>query len=457
MSNSQNDNELIKRISFLVKENKKLSQKLRELTARNEELQQEIENLKKKQSGISEHEKLLKFQMVTVLYVGITGFSEITRLENAQEMTDELDRLFLAFDEIAEKYNIQKIKFPGDSYMCAGGIPVKNSTNPVDVALAALEMQQLVLFLQEKFKKENKKFWGFSMGIHTGPVIATTVGKKKVSYNLKGETVNIATRMQAASEEGKINVSVMTYELIREYFTCEYHGVLPVKYKENHEMYYIKRIKKAYSVDREGLKPNEIFNIKYKLRQFADIQEIYLDKLEKELPDYLYYHNVKHTIDVITQAELIGWGEGVTDHELLLLKTAALFHDMGQIEGSINHEERSCEYARKYLKQHKYTEEEINKICEIIMATKLPPKPKNLLEKIICDADLDYLGRSDFIPVSDTLFRELKEQNIIDDINEWNKMQVKFLTNHAYFTDTAKKLREVNKQDQIERIKKLIR
>ena len=90
------------------------------------------------------------------------------------------------------------------------------------------------------------------------------------------------------------------------------------------------------------------------------------------------------------------------------------------------------------------------------MATQLPPTPKTLLQKIICDSDLDYLGRSDFIPVSDTLFKELKEQNIITSLNEWNKLQVKFLSGHAYFTNTAKNLREVNKQDQIDRISDLI-
>lgn len=91
------------------------------------------------------------------------------------------------------------------------------------------------------------------------------------------------------------------------------------------------------------------------------------------------------------------------------------------------------------------------------MATKLPPNPKTLLEKIICDADLDYLGRADFIPVSNTLYEELKAQNKISDINEWNKLQVKFISNHQYFTETANRLREVNKQKQIERIKKLIK
>jgi len=108
------------------------------------------------------------------------------------------------------------------------------------------------------------------------------------------------------------------------------------------------------------------------------------------------------------------------------------------------------------LPKWKYTQGQIDRICEIIMATKLPPSPQALLERIICDSDLDYLGRSDFIPVSNTLYEELKAQNKINDLNTWNKLQVKFLSKHQYFTKTANTLREVNKEKQIERIKQLI-
>lgn len=451
----EKDKELIQRISQLVKENEKLKNQLKDLIAKNENLTSENEILKK---GIESKsgERSLKFKMATVLFVGIIGFDEISKQEYAKEMMDELDKLDIRFDEITRKYKIEKIKTIGDSYMCAGGVPVKNITNPIDTILAAMEIRNFILSMQEKYLLEKKKFWNFCIGIHTGPVTATTMGTKKLAYSLKGDTVNIASRLQSASEPGKINISVMTYELIREYFVCDYHGVLPVKYKDDHEMYYVKQIKKAYSENREGEIPNDIFGVKYKLRQFADLQEIYLDKLEKQLPAFLFYHNVKHTIDVITQVELIGWGEGVTDEELLFLKTAALFHDMGQIQGSKDHEDRSCDYAREYLPQYNYNEREISFICELIMATKLPPQPKNRLQMIMCDSDLDYLGRSDFIPVSDTLFKELNAQGIIASLNEWNKMQVKFLTHHSYFTQTAKNLREVNKQDQIERISQLI-
>ena len=98
----------------------------------------------------------------------------------------------------------------------------------------------------------------------------------------------------------------------------------------------------------------------------------------------------------------------------------------------------------------------LNLYVRIIMSTKLPPRPTNLLENIMCDSDLDYLGRSDFIPVSNTLYEELKAQNKMGSLNDWNKIQVKFISGHQYFTKTARSLREVNKQLQIERIQSLI-
>ena len=186
------------------------------------------------------------------------------------------------------------------------------------------------------------------------------------------------------------------------------------------------------------------------------LEKVSPDKLENELPEYLYYHNVKHTVDVVTEVELIGWGEGITDEEILLIKTAGLFHDVGHVVQYNDHEYHGTLIAREMLPKYSYTQEQIDRICDIIMATKMPPQPTDTLQSIICDADLDYLGRSDFIPVSNTLYKELKEQNMIGTLNDWNKIQVKFITGHQYFTGTARNLREVNKQNQIERISSLI-
>ena len=453
-----NNDKILKRLSTLLKENKALKQELFEQKELNNKFREKINKLKDNlEQDVDTKNKVVHFNMVTVLYIEFFGFSTITNNEDTNKLIDELDQIFFQLGEISKKYKIERTKAIGDAYMCAGGVPVKNSTNSIDVVLAALEMKRFIDNLQEEYKKENKSFWSYKMGIHSGKVKAQIKGKHKKTYSLLGDTVDITSRVKSIAYKGQIAISAMTFELVKEYFTCKYKGILPVKYKKDYEVYTVSKIKKAYSENREGLVPNEIFNTKYKLRQISDLQEIILDKLDAELPKYLHYHNTKHTIDVLSQVELIGIIEGVSDKDLLLLKTAALFHDIGQIHQSAGHEEIGCEYTKEWLPKYAYTDDEIEIINGIIMATQLPPKPKTLLQKIICDADLDYLGRSDFIPVSDTLFKELSEQNIITDINEWNKLQVKFLSSHSYFTQSAKALREVNKQEQIKRLKDLIK
>ncbi|HOK99563.1 MAG TPA: adenylate/guanylate cyclase domain-containing protein [Bacteroidales bacterium] len=460
---SESYEELVRRIAKLVKQNKELKEENNRLHSLYEKLQDENEQLKKllgkyqatlELPGEKDEQKTLRFQMATVLFANIHGFSRLNDKIDSQKVIDQLDSIMFHFENVIHKYKIEKIKTIGDTLMCAGGIPQKNITNPVEVVLAALEMVMIVDEIQHQ--SDNDKIWEIKMGIHTGPVTATLGGNKKSTYELKGDTVNIATRLESSGVPGNIIISANTYELVKEFFTCEYMGKMPIKYHGDIDIYLVKGIKPELSVNEQGKVPNDLFRTRFGLLQFNDLQEIILDRLEKELPPYLYYHNVKHTVDVITEVELIGWGEGVSDEEILLLKTAALFHDSGHIISYDNHEYFGTVLAREYLPKFNYTNEQIEIICELIMATKLPPKPKNLLEKIMCDADLDYLGRSDFIPVSNTLYRELKEQNKIGSLNDWNKLQLKFISGHQYFTQTALSLREVNKQKQIERIMQLI-
>jgi hypothetical protein len=307
-----------------------------------------------------------------------------------------------------------------------------------------------------KEKDKNEHIWEVRLAVHTGPVNAYINGKNKVTYDIKGDTVNIASRIESSGKNGHLIISVMTYELVKEFFTCEYYGKLPVKYKGLLDLYEVTGIKPELSENAKGLKPNSLFQTKFDLIKFHDLQEEILDKLEKELPPDLHYHNVKHTVDVVTEVELIGWAEGISDDDLLILKTAALFHDVGHTRSYTDHEYHGTQIAREILPEFNYSSEQIEKICKIIMSTKLPPNPTSLLEEIICDADLDYLGRSDFIPVSNNLFEELKNRNLIESLDEWNRKQIAFISNHQYFTNTAVKLREINKQNQIERIKQLL-
>lgn len=465
--NAVSIDELVRRISKLAKQNQDLEELIKKLQKQNEKLSRENEKQKAlvdrlsagqpREEVVSEQtERSLKFEMATVLFADIHGFSQLIQGLESSDIMDELDEVLYEFDQIAKRYKIEKIKTIGDTYMLAGGIPVKNITNPVEVVMAAIEMRNFLKEFQDTRRGEGNHIWEMKIGIHTGPVTASVSGKKKISYDIKGDTVNTASRVQTVSETGKVLISVMTYELVKEFFDCEYFGKLPVKYKGDLQMYEVLGIKPEFSVNGDGITTNEAFRIKFGLIQFTDIQEVILDKLEKELPEYLHYHNVKHTVDVVTEVELIGWAEGCTDEEILILKTAALFHDAGHTVGYENHEYQGTLMAREMLPKYNYTPEQIDRICEAIMATMMPPNPKNLIESIMCDSDLDYLGRSDFIPVSNTLYEELKAQNKIGSLNDWNKLQVKFISGHQYFTQTARSLREVNKKQQIERIQSLI-
>ncbi len=462
-----NNEELIKRIARLAKQNQELEEQTKKLEKLNEKLTRENEKVKalyeklspgglKEEGETEKKEKSFKFNMATVLFADIHGFSKLIEGIDSVSVMDELDEIFFEFEAIVARLKIEKIKTIGDTFMCSGGIPVKNITNPIDVVMAAMEMRNYLEKYELNKRGKVTRLWELKIGIHTGPVTASISGKKKINYDIKGDTVHTASRVEAVSGKGSILISVMTYELVKEFFDCEYFGKLPVKYKGDLQMYRVRGLKPEFSVNGKGIVPNQSFKIKFGLIQFTDIQEIILDKLEKELPDYLFYHNVKHTVDVVTEVELIGWAEGCSDEEILLLKTAGLFHDAGHTITYDNHEYYGDQLAREMLPVYNYSPEQIERICSIIMATKMPPKPTNLLEEIICDSDLDYLGRSDFIPVSNTLFEELKAQNKMKELNEWNKIQVKFISGHQYFTKTARSLREVNKKLQIERIQSLI-
>jgi len=454
--------------SLLQIENKALKEQVAQLQLQVKQLQlelkslRELKNIKSGTSTTQEHTDISvsggmqskRFKMVTVLFSSIKGFNQLQDSKNAQELIDELDTLYFEFDAIVEQYNIKKIKSLGDTYMCAGGIPQKNRTNPIEVVLSAMQILDL---LRRKKQDNSARIWDICMGIHTGPVQATISGKKSISYDLKGDAANIASRIEAYSTPGKIIISDMTYEFVRDFFICDKIGGLPVKYTGVIDMYEVIGFKPKFSDDDLLVIPNERFKLKLTLVRFADLEEYILNRLEKELPQYLYYHNVKHTMDVLIGVEVIGVAENVNEEELLLLKTAALFHDMGQIVQSKGHEEISCKYARDILPHYEYSQKHIDAICELIMATQLPPNPQNLLQKIMCDSDLDYLGRSDFIPVSDTLYDELHYQNIITNKNDWNKLQISFISKHQYFTNFAQNNREVNKQNQIKRLMELIK
>ncbi len=396
-----------------------------------------------------------KYKKVTVLFADIQGFTKIVEHMNPETLIDELDRFFFYFDGVVEKYNIEKIKTIGDAYMCAGGIHNVNKTNPIDVVLAALEMQ-MFMHNSKLLSKEKFGIWELRIGIHTGPVISGEIGRKNVSLDIWGDTVNIASRMESSGAVGKINITGITYELIKDFFECDYRGKMPIKYKGETDMYFVRRIKPDLSKDELGIFPNKEFELKLQHIRFGDLKDFILSKLEDELPDNLYYHNCRHTKDVLTQAEIIARGEKVSSEDLLILKTAALLHDIGFILEYNYHEDNSISFAKEILPKYNYEEYQIQQVVELIDVTRVGRKPKNYLEKIMKDADLDYLGRPDFIPVSESLFRELNAHNGKLLLSEWNKMQYEFISQHTYYTATARSLRQVHKERQLDKLRELV-
>jgi len=183
--------------------------------------------------------------------------------------------------------------------------------------------------------------------------------------------------------------------------------------------------------------------------QFEKVHSFIINKLEKELPKYLTYHNVHHTKEVLHNARHIAVAENVSEYELDILLTAALLHDTGFIETYKDHEEISCQIAKKYLPDYEYTPEEIEQICDLILATRLPQKANTKLEQILCDADLAYIGTEKYFSVSKKLFRELKNLVLIKNNDEWVKYQTEFLESHSYFTQTASKEHDFRKEQNL--------
>jgi HD superfamily phosphodiesterase len=172
-----------------------------------------------------------------------------------------------------------------------------------------------------------------------------------------------------------------------------------------------------------------------------------------ELSPKLTYHNLAHTLDVTEQCERIAKEEGVNDErQVFLLKVAALYHDTGFLCTYANHEEMSCEIFLQEAEDLGIFGEETGFVTKLIMATKLPQRPTTLLEQVICDADLDYLGRDDFFEIADGLKREFIEYGVIASANDWDALQLKFLSLHQYHTQTSRRLREEPKQKNIEKL-----
>jgi adenylate cyclase len=388
----------------------------------------------------------IKYNFVTVLFSDIQGFTKIAEEMNPEVLIDELDKFFFHFDSVAEKYGIEKIKTIGDAYMCAGGIPEKNRTNPVEIILAALEMKAYMKRLKESSELEGMKYWDIRIGIHTGTVVAGVVGQKKLSYDIWGDTVNTASRMESSGEASKINISGTTYEFVKEFFTCEYRGKMPVKYKGELEMYFVEGILPELSDENGG--PNRKFIIKMQMIKLQDIEEMIIKMFDDEAPPNLYFHNSYMVKNISNQVELLSSAESLSDEEFINLKLASVFLLTGFISDYDKPMEASLRLVEEILPKYGFDQENIESTKKLIRNSFIGHQ-ESLSDNILHDAKYDYLGRVDYMKLTDKLLRERTEYGKHTDKNTWIDIQKKQLSEHEFITNTAKLLRSVPVNDQI--------
>ena len=199
------------------------------------------------------------YKMATVMFTDFKGFTKSCENLSPEEIVDALDFFFSKFDDIISCHYIEKIKTIGDSYMCVGGIPLRNRSNPFDVVLAGLEIKHFMATYKQRFSNRNLPDWQLRIGIHTGSLVAGVVGKIKFAYDTWGDSVNVAKRMESADEIGSVNISSDTYEYIKDYFICRHRGPVEIKNHKNVDMYFVDRLKPEFSLDDEGIYPNDHF------------------------------------------------------------------------------------------------------------------------------------------------------------------------------------------------------
>ncbi len=193
----------------------------------------------------------------TVLFTDFKGFTFLSEKMSPGELIANLDECFSIFDGIIDRHGLEKIKTIGDAYMCVGGLPDANHTHAVDAALAALAMREAIARLKREHEARDEPYWDVRIGFHTGPLVAGVIGKKKFSYDVWGDTVNTASRMESSGEPGRVNMSGSSHETLKYLFDCEGRGRVKAKNKGEIEMFFLNGIKPRYSAD--GLTPNDEF------------------------------------------------------------------------------------------------------------------------------------------------------------------------------------------------------
>jgi len=226
--------------------------------------------------------KPMHFDSATVLFTDFVGFTKIAEQMQPSDLVDELDLCFRSFDSIIKKYGLEKIKTIGDAYMAAGGLPLPGKNHAVNCVLASIEIREQMNAFKLQKEKEGKPFWMLRLGINTGPLVAGVIGQEKFAYDVWGDTVNLASRMESSGKEGHINISGSVYNEVKDFFQCEYRGKITAKNKGEVDMYFVAGIHPGLSENNEGKVPGQPFYDLYKKRFNLELQKFQQDKSDEK-------------------------------------------------------------------------------------------------------------------------------------------------------------------------------
>jgi adenylate cyclase len=392
-----------------------------------------------------------------VLFTDFVDFSMKSKTIKPIKLVKRLEYYFTAFDEIVERYQLEKIKTIGDAYMAISGVNEDNAQPILRACMAALEMRNFIRNEKELAKAMKKDFWEIRIGVHAGPLVAGIIGSKRYSFDVWGDTVNIAARAQQFSGIDQITITQAIQDECANYFVTKNLGNTPIKKRGGTmETFELESLKSEFSLYGNGKVPSVDLRVLCQIAtvDFEHMRSDVLNKLKSMLPDEVIYHDLGHTLNVEKAAIRLGRLEGLHEDEMLLLRTAALFHDTGFIFTYQHNELHAVRLMEQMLPKYGFTADQIQLIREMILATSLDIKPVGLLQEILCDADHDYLGRADYYVV----FSKLRDEMIAygADLSEegWIQLQIKFLeVTHQFYTITALNIRQKGKMNRLAELK----
>lgn len=398
-----------------------------------------------------------RFENGVVLFTDFVDFSQKSRDINPIRLLKKLEYYFTKFDEIMRRYQLEKIKTIGDAYMALAGVTEDHPEPSIRACLAALEIKDFMQTEKDIARAMNRDFWEVRVGLHKGPLVAGIIGTSKISFDVWGDSVNIAARAESGSKPGFITITKNIADDISDYMNLENRGPISIhKRGGDIQMYYLHNLKAEHCLYGEGKLASSELLQKCALSpiDFYHMRMDIVNRLKALLPDELVYHDIAHTLNVEKAAIRLARLEGLEENDIQILRTAVLYHDAGFVVEYHHNEPFGIRMAENTLPKFGYSPDQIKRVTEIIASTASKVKPSSLLEQIMCDADHDYLGRADYFTVAKKLRIELENYGQKMTEKEWIEFQLNYLENiHRFYTVTAKNIRLQAKKAHIQELK----